>query len=79
MWEEEEAGGEKEDFAHEEAKTDKFKRFYLFIFQREGKGEREGEKYQCARETLIGCLSHAPNLGPKSQILKRPYQLTGGL
>ena len=23
-------------------------------------GEREGEKHQCVRDTLIGCLLHAP-------------------
>ena len=37
------------------------KRFYLFIFREKGsKGEREGEKYQCKRETSIGCLSNTP-------------------
>ena len=24
-------------------------------------GEREGEKHPCVRDTMIGCLSHAPN------------------
>ena len=27
-------------------------------------GEREGEKHPCARDTSIGCLSHAPSWGP---------------
>ena len=26
-------------------------------------GEREGEKHQCVRDTLIGSLSHVPNWG----------------
>ena len=35
------------------------KRLYLFL----ERGEREGEKHQCARGTLIGCLSHVPSWG----------------
>ena len=36
---------------------------YVFIFrEREMEGERKGEKHQCARETSISCLLHAPNL-----------------
>ena len=36
----------------------------LFIFRERGReGEREREKRQCARETLIGCLSHGPQPG----------------
>ena len=36
-----------------------FLRFYLFIFREKGrKGEREGEKYWCERDTLISCLLH---------------------
>ena len=31
-----------------------------FIFRKRGR-EKEGEKHQCARETLISCLWHAPN------------------
>ena len=33
-----------------------FKRFYLSFRERGIEGEREGEKYQCTRELLIGCL-----------------------
>ena len=37
---------------------------YLFIFRaRGGEAEREGEKHQCARDTLIGCLLNVPNWG----------------
>ena len=40
-------------------------RFYLFIFRERGReGEREGEKHQCARETLIGCSLHALSQRP---------------
>ena len=45
-----------------------FLRLYLFTFRERGrKGEREGEKQERVRDTLIVCLSHAPNwgLGPK--------------
>ena len=45
-----------------------FLRFYLFIFREKGtEGEREGRKHRCARETSVGCLSHAPNWGPGPQ------------
>ena len=34
---------------------------YLFVFRETGReGEREGEKYQCERKMLIGCLLYAP-------------------
>ena len=36
------------------------KRFLKFIFRERGReGEREEEKYQCAREISVGCLSHS--------------------
>ena len=42
-------------------KTLFLKRFYLFIFRKKGReGEGEGEKHRCGRDTLIGCLLHAP-------------------
>ena len=42
--------------------------FYLFIFRGRGrKGERRGKKHPCAREIVIGCLSHAHNQGPGPQ------------
>ena len=38
-----------------------FLKIYLFTFRERGReGEREGEKQQCARDTLMGCLLHAP-------------------
>ena len=41
-----------------------FLTLYLFIFrEREKDGEREGKKLWSVRETLIGCLSHAPKWG----------------
>ena len=49
-----------------------FKIFYLFNFRGE-EGEREGEKYLCARETLIGCLSHSPNQGLGLQSRNVPW------
>ena len=39
-----------------------FKWFYVF-WERATKVEREGAKHQCARETSIGCLLRAPQLG----------------
>ena len=30
------------------------------VKERRREGEREGEKHQCERETLINCLLHAP-------------------
>ena len=40
----------------------------LFIFrEREREGEKDGEKHRYARDTSMGCLSHAPNLGPGLQ------------
>ena len=46
-----------------------FKDFiYSFIFRERGReGEREGEKHQWVRETLIGCLLHDPRWGPGPQ------------
>ena len=42
--------------------------FYLCIFREQRReGERQGEKHRCVRDTLIGCLSHAPNWGPGLQ------------
>ena len=42
-----------------------FKGFFKLIFREKGReGEREEEKHQRERETLIGCLSHASNWGP---------------
>ena len=42
------------------------KRLYLFIFGERGReGDKKGEKHQCERETLIGCLSHVPPPGTK--------------
>ena len=39
--------------------------FYLFTSrEKRREGEREGEKHQCVRDVLIGCLSHAPEWGP---------------
>ena len=44
------------------------KRLYLFLFLERGKGrEKEGEKYQYVRDTLISCFSHALNWGPGLQ------------
>ena len=41
--------------------------FYLFLFrERAREGERDGEKHQCERETLIKCcLSYSHQLGTK--------------
>ena len=51
-----------------------FFRFYLFIFrERRREGERGGEKYTCAREILIGCLSHTPKWGPDPQPRRVPW------
>ena len=36
---------------------------YFFLRERGREGEREGEKHQCEREILIGCLSDVPQLG----------------
>ena len=44
------------------------KRFLFIYFQREGKGGRKR-----GRETSIGCLSHAPNLGPGRQPIHVPW------
>ena len=41
-----------------------FLRFYVFIFREKGKeAEREGEKHQCERETMMGCLFYVLQLG----------------
>ena len=39
----------------------KFKIHFIYLFLQRGEGEREGEKHQCARETLVA--SHAPPIG----------------
>ena len=45
-----------------------FKDFiYLLLERGEGRGEREEQKHQCVRDTLICCLSHAPKWGPYPQ------------
>ena len=38
--------------------------FLKFLFKRGEGREKEGEKHQCARDTSIGCLLHAPNWVP---------------
>ena len=49
------------------------KRCHVFIFRDRGReGEREGAIYQCARETLISCLSHTPSRGPGLQLRHVP-------
>ena len=46
----------------------------LFIYiQRDEKGEREGEKHPCVRETSIAWLSHTPNWGPGPQPRHVPW------
>ena len=40
--------------------------FFSDFRERGRKGEREGEKHQCERETLIDCLLYAPLLGSES-------------
>ena len=57
----------------------------LFIYFKEKgrKGEREGEKHRCARETSISCLLHASQLGaspnpgtcPDWESNQRPFSL----
>ena len=45
-----------------------FIRFYLFAFRESSReGESEGEKHECVRDTVIGCLSHAPYWGSGPQ------------
>ena len=42
--------------------------FYLSIFRERGReGKRGGVKHRCVRNTLISCLSHAPNWRPGPQ------------
>ena len=54
------------------------KRFYLFTFRERGReGAREGEKHQCARETSIGCHSHAASWGPDPQPRHVPWLRIG--
>ena len=38
---------------------------FIYLFSEGGAkgGQREGEKHQCVRETLISCLSYAPQPG----------------
>ena len=51
-----------------------FLMFYLFIFRREEEMEKEeGEKHQCARDTLICYLLCAPNWGPGPQPRHVPW------
>ena len=41
------------------------KKDFIYVFLESGEGwEKEGEKHQCVRETLVGCLSNAPSWGP---------------
>ena len=44
-------------------KNEPLKSFFkgFTYFERERKGEREGEKHRCVRDTSIGGLSQAPN------------------
>ena len=50
--------------------------FYVFIFRERGReGEREGKKHQCDRETLVGCLLHAPQLG--TELTTQAHALMG--
>ena len=42
-----------------------FKDFIYVFRERRREGEREEEKHQCERETLIGCLLYAPRQGTK--------------
>ena len=44
-----------------------FFKILVIYFYREGKGRTERGKHRCARETLIGCLSHSPSQGPGPQ------------
>ena len=57
---------------------------YLFIYRSRGrKGEREGEKHWCERETLIGCilyalsqgLTHSPGMCPDQEPNRWPLSL----
>ena len=61
--------------------------FHLFIFRERGReGEREEEKHRCARDTLISCLSHAPNgdlasnpgMCPDWELNQQPFSLQSG-
>ena len=49
-----------------------FKKRYIYFQRGEGR-EKEGEKHQCARETLISCLLCTPNLGPGLQPRQVPF------
>ena len=46
-----------------------FKKYFIYLFFREKgrKGEREGEKQQCERQTLISQLLHVPQPGTGPQ------------
>ena len=46
--------------------------YFLFFRERRGR-EKKGEKHQCARGKLIGCLSHAPYWGPGPQPRHVPW------
>ena len=52
---------------------------YLLFRERGREGEKEGEKQQCVRDTLISCLSHAPKWGPGAQPrhMLAAFQFTG--
>ena len=38
-----------------------FFQYFIYLFLEMREGERKGEKHQCKRDRLIGCLSHAPD------------------
>ena len=44
-----------------------FKVLFIYFLERQGEGERKGEKHQCARDTSISCFSHAPYWGSGPQ------------
>ena len=46
---------------------------HLLFSERGGEGERNGEKHQCVRDTLISCLSYHPNWGPGLQPRHVPW------
>ena len=62
------------------------KYFILVLILERGEGrEREGEEHQCERETMIGCLRHAPGhqvcnpgMCPDQESNRQPYGLWDG-